>query len=230
MRNRSAVRQPGMPPINLMDSALCDLSGKLGFLRAWHAALAIILVSAAFLSAQVKPAATMPGMSVALGGEVSTFNPDWGCSNDAPILCWNHQLLGLGALIDVNHVVGHFGAEGEARWLRWRGPGEGTVQSNYLLGPRYHLYEKRRFSLYAKILAGGSWMTFPKNVARSSYFTLAPGATVEYRFTAKLSARGDYEYQFWPSFSGLPGLGNQGLSPNGFSFGVSYRLLEGRPN
>jgi hypothetical protein len=34
----------------------------------------------------------------------------------------------------------------------------------------------------------------------------------------------DYEYQFWPSAPG-GGLPTHGLTPNGFSFGASYRIF-----
>jgi hypothetical protein len=46
--------------------------------------------------------------------------------------------------------------------------------------------------------------------------------------------RADYEWQFWPSFAGLPTYNsttgtvvqnNSGLTPNGFSVGLIYRFL-----
>jgi hypothetical protein len=48
---------------------------------------------------------------------------------------------------------------------------------------------------------------------------------LEYGITKKLVVRGDYEYQWWPSFSGIAGLPNNGLTPNGLSLGVKYRLI-----
>lgn len=217
------LKNAGSIPASLISSAI-DSKRLVTALRMWPAVALAIFAWATAVSAQVQYSATEPGMSISAGGEVSTFSPDWGCSNDAPVVCWGHQLLGLGAFVDANHVIHRFGAEGEARWLHWRGPGQGLVQSNYLLGPRYHALERGKLSLYAKTLVGGSWMTFPKNEAHGSYFTVAPGVALEYRLTPKLTFRGDYEYQIWPAFSGLPGLGNNGLAPNGFSVGASYRL------
>ncbi len=186
--------------------------------------IASILLSAAPSFAQSTHAATESAMSVSVGGEVSTFNPDWGCVNRSPLACWNHQLLGIGGFVDADHVIGKFGAEGEARWLHWRGPGGGLVQSNYLLGPRYQLFRRGDLSFSAKALMGGSWMTLPNDLGHGSYFTMAPGGTLEYRLTKRLTLRGDYEYQLWPRFSGISTLPSNGLTPNGFSVGLSYRL------
>lgn len=192
-------------------------------MKNWIITLGFLLASTS-LTAQSQFSAKEIGVSLSAGGEVSTFNPDWGCSNNAPYTCWNHQLLGVGAVIDLNHVIGRFGAEGEARWLHWRGPGSGLVQSNYLLGPRYQAYRRGRTSLYAKGLVGGSWMTLPFHRGNGSYFTVAPGVTLEYRLSRKLTFKADYEYQWWPAFSGIAGLQSHGLTPNGFSVGLTYRV------
>jgi hypothetical protein len=53
-----------------------------------------------------------------------------------------------------------------------------------------------------------------------TYFVYAPGAVFEVKVKKRLMARADYEYQIWPSF-----LGGGGLTPNGFSFGLSYAFL-----
>jgi hypothetical protein len=182
------------------------------------------LLFAASLLAQSVPSATSGARSIVVGAEFSTFNPDWGCSNASVFTCWGNQVVGVGAFVDANHVLWRIGAEGEARWLHWGGPGGGLVQSNYLIGPRYPLIYHPKLALYAKGLVGESWMTIPLGYGSNRYFTLAPGITVEYRVTRKLIVRGEYEYQFWPQFSGISGLPNNGLTPNGLSFGVGYRL------
>lgn len=162
---------------------------------------------------------------MSVGAEFSTFNADWGCASASPFSCWSDHLTGVGGFVDVNHVLWRIGVEGEARWLHWGGPGAGLVQSNYLLGPRYPLLRHcTPLCIYAKGLVGESWMTVPVGYGSRRYFTLAPGATVEYRIKRKLIVRGEYEYQFWPQFSGITGLPNNGLTPNGLSFGVGYRL------
>ena len=62
----------------------------------------------------------------------------------------------------------------------------------------------------------------------------APGGTLDYRLTHRLIIRGDYEYQLWPSFAGPPSYNSttgtlnpntSGLTPNGFSVGIMYRIL-----
>jgi hypothetical protein len=57
-----------------------------------------------------------------------------------------------------------------------------------------------------------------------TYFTLAPGGTIEYSVWKHVAFRVDYEFQIWPGFSGIAAQGNNGLTPNGFSLGVSYML------
>lgn len=159
-----------------------------------------------------------------VGGEFSTFNPDWGCENASAFRCWNGHLAGVGALADVNHVWRGMGVEGEGRWLHWAGPGNGLVESSYLAGPRYPLFQRPNFAFYAKGLVGLGRITRPFNLGQGSYFALAPGGTVEYGITRNIVVRGEYEFQFWPNFQGLPGLPAHGLTPNGLSFGFGYRL------
>ncbi|MGB7137283.1 MAG: outer membrane beta-barrel protein [Acidobacteriaceae bacterium] len=169
------------------------------------------------------------------GGEVSTFNPDWGCASNSPFSCASNQLIGLTALFDFN-AHARWGAEGEARWLHWHGLG-GEIESNYLIGPRYRFFEYHRLNGWAKVEAGGGWITTPgypnaPGSLKGSYFAFAPGGTLDYHLSPRLSLRGDYEYQIWPSFQGSPTVGstgvishNNGLTPNGFSVGVAYRFL-----
>jgi opacity protein-like surface antigen len=183
------------------------------------------LVVVASLRAQSTESATTGPVSMYAGGEISTFNPDWGCVDSSAFRCWDRHLLGLTALVDANHVWKGLGLEGEARWLHWQGPGLGQVESNYLVGPRYPLYQHRGiFTFYAKGLVGVSRIKRPLGLGEGSYFTLAPGGTAEYGLTRKVVIRAEYEYQIWTGFRGLPGGAVKDLTPNGFSFGVTYRL------
>jgi len=182
------------------------------------------LLYAASLPAQSTESATTGPVTLFAGAEISTFNPDWGCVDASAFLCWSGHLLGVTALADANHVWRGLGIEGEARWLHWKGPGLGLVESSYLAGPRYPLYRRKRFAFYAKALFGEGRITRSLNLGKGSYFAIAPGGTVEYLLTRKVIVRAEYEYQFWPQFQGLPGEAKNGLTPNGFSFGVSYRL------
>lgn len=171
-----------------------------------------------------------------VAGEGSSFNPDYYCASSSPFSCASGQLVGPTALFDFN-ARARWGAEGEARWLRWHGTGSQT-QSDYLLGPRYRLYQLGRLSAWAKVELGGVWVQTPYYPAggslKGSFFAYAPGGTLDYHMSHRLSLRGDYEYQFLPSFAGPPTVDpttgaviehNHGLTPNGFSVGVAYRFL-----
>jgi Outer membrane protein beta-barrel domain len=163
---------------------------------------------------QVAPSAQGGNSSVWVGGEVSSFNPDY----DA-----RQRLVGIGALVDYN-LKPKYGVEFEGRWLKWRGDGDQT-QSDYLGGVRYRFFQYQRFGFNAKFLLGGIWIDYPFGAGTGSYFAYAPGAFVDYRLSRRLSVRGDYEYQIIPSAPGFPGFPSHGLSPNGFSAGVTYRIL-----
>lgn len=197
--------------------------------------LLLLVITPAVVLAQVPPAAVGGNSSLWAGGEVSSFNPDYSCSSSVPFDC-KSQLVGPAAFFDFN-VTPKWGAEGEARWLHWDGQG-GEIESNYLAGGRYRAYRFHRLDAWAKMLAGAGLITTPyfpvAGSLKGSYFAIAPGGTLELRLTDRMSLRGDYEYQFWPSFVGPPSYDlstgalvqhNGGLTPNGFSLGVTYRFL-----
>lgn len=186
--------------------------------------IAIFLIFIAPGMAQSRESATAGAHRLFVGGEFSTFNPDWGCVNSSAFSCWGGHLSGPTALVNANGLWKGLGAEAEARWLHWQGPGHGLAESNYLIGPRYQIYKKSTFAFYPKGLFGVSNITRPYGLGTGTYFTLAPGGTVEYGITWRVLIRADYEYQFWPGFQGLPGQSTHGLTPNGLSFGVGYRL------
>lgn len=184
--------------------------------------------------AQSPAAANGGNASLWAGAEATSFNPDWGCASASPFQCFSNQLMGPTAFFDFN-VRPKWGAEGEARWLNWNGLGGMTLQ-NYLIGGRYRALRFHRLSLYGKLLIGGGWIQTPHypqaGSLKGSFFAYAPGGTLEYPLWHHLALRGDYEYQIWPSFYGPATSGsggmvqhNHGLTPNGLSVGVSYRIL-----
>lgn len=176
------------------------------------------LLFSATLFAQSHPSAEGGGIDISVGAQFSTFNPDWGCTNSTPLTCWNHQIYGVGPFVDVDHLLfRRLGAEGEARFLAFHG----NTQFTYLAGPRVALLHYRRTKLSGKFLLGDGHIE--ASPGTGNYLVYAPGATLDYRMTHRLSARVDYEYQIWPSFKGN-GTGSGGLTPNGLSFGVSYAL------
>lgn len=194
--------------------------------------LALLLLPAALLAQS--PAAAQGGKaSLWAGGEFTTFNPDWFCHSGSPFECWNTQLMGPTAFFDFN-VRRKWGAEGEARWLNWNG--KGVKISSYLVGGRYRVVRFHRLTGWAKLLMGGGWIqasNYPEaGSLKGSFFAYAPGGVVEYPLWRRLALRGDYEYQIWPSFSSSPTYSNgtlvqhnNGLTVDGFSLGVTYRIL-----
>jgi hypothetical protein len=184
------------------------------------------LLLSATLSAQSFPSAEGPRLTVSAGAEISLFNPDYGCKDNSPFMCFGQQLLGVAPFVDANHLFfQRLGAEGEARFLHWRGPGGGLTESSYMAGPRVGLIGFRR-SIYlsAKVLVGSANINIPKSAAgNGTHLAYAPGAVAEFKVTRRLTARVDYEYQIWPNF-----IGSGGLTPNGFSLGLSYMILRPR--
>ena len=199
----------------------------------WTGVFVLLLVPAA-VQAQSAESAVGGNSTLWVGAEASSFNPDYSCSSDLPLGC-NSQLVGPAALFDFN-IEPKWGVEGEARWLHWNGPSD-QIESNYLGGLRYRAVRYRRLDLWVKMLAGAGLITtagFPAaGSLKGSYFAYAPGGTLELRLTRRISLRGDYEFQFWPSFAGPPTYDssgnlvehNNGLTPNGFSVGLTYRIL-----
>jgi hypothetical protein len=197
--------------------------------------IALLLFPAALI-AQSSESAVGGETSITAGVEMSTFNPDWGCANGAPLGC-SAELYGPTAVVDFD-LHRKYGLEGEARWLHWGGATGGMIQSNYIAGPHYRLYQLHRFSLWGKLELGGAWFTSPDYPAagslKGSYFIYSPGVTFNYGLTRRIGIRADYEYQIWPSFVGPPSFdpatGNvlqhaSGLTPNGLSVGVTYKFL-----
>lgn len=194
----------------------------------------LLLLTPAVVLAQ-SPRSAVGGEGVlSTGGEVSFFSSDWNCSSSVPFGCGSQQLYGIAPFFDFN-FHSRFSVEGEARWLHWNGPA-GEVESNYLAGPRYRLFQLHGLNGWAKVLLGGGWLTspgYPGPISiKGSYFAYAPGGTLNYHVKGPWSVRADYEFQEWPSFVGPSGIVNgqfvqhdNGLTPNGVSFGVAYRIL-----
>lgn len=152
-------------------------------------------------------AAGRGGSQLVGGAFLSTFNPDYG----------TNRLDGVGFFVDFN-VGSHLSAEAEGRFLRFNQKYD-VHEDNYLIGPRYRWHYKR-FQPYAKLLLGNGQFNFPYNYAHGGYFMWAPGGGLDIVLKHHFIVRAvDYEYQHWSGFQG------SSLSPNGFSFGVAYRIF-----
>ena len=192
--------------------------------------LSLCFLMTTILSAQSSPSAERGGVTIWVGGEFSTFNPDYGCPSAGPFSCSGNNLLGIGTFGDFNHLfLPRLGAEAEARFLHWRGPNT-VSQNTYLFGPHYNAWRFRRvLDLDVKLLVGNGHITLPDHgPGEGNYFVYAPGVTADFRLSRRWSARVGYEYQMWPGFEGVATSftsGTGGITPNGFSVGISYAVL-----
>jgi Outer membrane protein beta-barrel domain len=187
----------------------------------------LLLLLASALSAQSRASAYGSASSLEAGAEFSVFNPDFYCVSNDPLDCGGGLplLKGVGAFGDYDlHGKIVFGAEGEARWLRWGGRGA-QVESTYLIGPRFRAFEFRNMGFFLKFLVGVGNITtnnYPgPDSLQGTMLVYTPGGSLDYRLTPRVLLRADYELQKWPDFAVLPP-NTHGLTPNGFSFGVAY--------
>lgn len=196
--------------------------------------LLTLLLLPTFLTAQSPQSATGGEARLWAGAELSDYNPDYGCLSNVVFNC-SHQLLGPTAFFDFG-FHNKWSAEGDARWLVWNS-NQGQKESSYTIGPRYRVWQGDRFALHGKINFGGMWLQtlgFPQaGSLKGSYFVVAPGADIDYALSNHLLVRAEYDYELLPSFAGPPTVNssgqlvqhNSGLTPNGFSFGVAWRVL-----
>lgn len=183
--------------------------------------LALLSIFTTNALSQSTHAATTPA-SLWVGADAATFNPDWGCKSSSPFSCASNQLIGPGVFVNADRLVGRFGIDGEARWLRFHSQLSNLKESTYLIGPRVHAFSYKRLSFDLNLLVGVGSITVPLGSGDGTYFVAAVSPTIQYRLSHKFGIRGGYEYQRWPSFTG--NRGKHGVTPNGLSLGVSYRL------
>lgn len=159
------------------------------------------------VNAQNIATAKGPGSYIAIGGEGSAFQADYG----------QRVIYGGGLFADVNPTW-RYGFEAEARYLRLNSF-ETVTETNYLVGPRVML-KPGPMRPYVKFLVGAGKITLPVGYAQGTFFTYAPGGGVDYIAGDRLTIRVvDFEYQLWPGFSSYGE-----LRPYGISSGISIRL------
>jgi len=195
--------------------------------RSIAALLFLLLAAAAFQAhAQVVPSAFAKGISVAAGGEVSGFQPDYtglGVPADAPL---SGYMAGIGTYVDVK-VTPWIQFEGEARWMRFNKPEKGIFEDNYLVGPRLPIYRLHfwRATPYAKVLFGYGKLNFEDGNGWGRYTALAYGGGLDIKMTKRINLRmPDFELQQWPNWTEGTGKAYN-LFPYGVSIGASYRFL-----
>ena len=171
--------------------------------------------------AQVSEAAVGSAPHLWAGVEGSSFNPDY-----RPI---GGRLDGIGFYGDYD-LAHHLGAEAEVRLLDLR-KAFGQTQKTFLIGPRINAYRYNKFNFYGKALGGLGIINYPYypgttvSIGYGSYFTFAIGGGVEYQVRSRLKVRGEYEWEDYPTAPGLPYQPSNGLTPTGYSGGISYRIF-----
>jgi hypothetical protein len=181
-----------------------------GRTRGWRAAITVCLAPCLLwhaVDAQNIPTAKGPGTYVAIGGELSAFQDDYG-----------QRKLGGGVLFGDLNPTWRIGLEGEARYLRFH-TSEDLTEANYLAGPRVML-RPGPLRPYVKFLIGAGKITLPFHYAQGTFLCYAPGAGADYLLNDRVTIRLiDFEYQMWPDFSSYGE-----LRPYGVSAGISFRL------
>ncbi|HLI03276.1 MAG TPA: hypothetical protein VKU93_03295 [Terracidiphilus sp.] len=95
-------------------------------------------------------------------------------------------------------------------------------------GVTYSFYNFRRFQPHVKFMEGfGNAEYAPDNHPFNQTRTVTiAGGGFTYPLAGRLSARVDYEYQWWPNFWVKPPTYTTGaaLTPSGVSFGIAYQI------
>ncbi len=184
--------------------------------------------------AQVRPAAVGSERHLWGGVEFSNFQNDYVKFTRSD---------GIGFYGDY-WITGRFGVEGEVRLLDLNSV-EGSAafingrlvtgtltEKTFMGGPIIKAYQYHGLTAYGKVLVGAAVAHYPPSLtftsASGSYFAYEPGGGVEYRFRPRFKVRGEYDYQLWPSAPGAEiafPRQSSGLTPNGFSVGVSYEIF-----
>jgi len=166
--------------------------------------------------AQVAPSAYRSTQSVWVGAEFSNMSASFPYQS-------SQRLFGIGVFADFKWN-GHVGLEGDARFLRFGGF-ENSTESSYLVGPKAYFLTRGRFQPYGKLLVGEGKIHYPFAIGDASYFALAPGVGSGYRLSRRWMLRAEYEYQTWLDSPGYANEPKHELRPNGFHFGVAYRVF-----
>jgi hypothetical protein len=191
------------------------------------AALFLAMIAAGAISArgQVVPSATKGQFTLTAGGFGSVFQPDYagnvGSDGYPAAGAGPERLYGFGGFVDVRFRR-WLQVEAEGRWMRFNQYGQ-ISEDNYLIGPRFpiHTFHFMRATPYGKVLVGLGRMD--SEFFLGHFTALEYGGGVDFGLTKRISARGEFEYQQWPSWF------TTSLYPYGVSAGVSYRIFGGGP-
>jgi hypothetical protein len=182
-------------------------SGLKGIAEFFALLLAVCLVVARPVRAQVVPAGDAGGVILSAGATGSGYYLQYG----------ERKLLGIAGFVDAD-TKRRTGIEAEARWLIYHQTANVNT-ATYAIGPRYHL-DCGRFQPYAKGLVGIGQFNFPYHLAHGNYLVIAPGGGVDFYVSRRIRLRAvDFEYQLWPQFTfGF-------LSSYGVSTGIRVKIF-----
>ncbi len=167
--------------------------------------------------AQVSEEALGAGPHLWIGGQFSNFRPDYN-----PV---SGRLDGVTIFADY-FLSRRLGAEAEVHLFDLNKPA-GQTQKDFLIGPIVNVYHYKAFTPFVKGLAGAGTVNYPFGIGYGSYFAYGVGGGLEYHLNSRFKVRGEYEHEGLP---GAPGyvitqpLPSNGLTPTGYSAGISYRI------
>jgi len=179
-----------------------------------------LIGTASRVSAQVAYSAREGKLPLTVGFGVADFSDDWGDRNP--------RQVGLTLWIDwrLPHMprkLQGLALEFEGRDVNYATPDylPGHRMTTGLAGPMYQWRRENRIRPYVKYLMGIGNLDFPGKCCyqQDTRAIFAPAGGADVRLAGRLSARGEYEYQFWHEI-----FGPHDLTPQGFTFGVVYDL------
>jgi opacity protein-like surface antigen len=195
------------------------------FLPPILAVLVLGLATPAF--SQAVPSATeSKGMPLSVGFGLSDFNLSFDNGYALGATLWLDYTPPLPARL---HGLG---IEAEGKWTGLdRSYAQRDIREEVATGgPTYTFHSFHHIHPYTKFLMGFGNTEYPIRSGSLYHQTrtiTTAGGGVTYKILPGLSARVDYEYQWWPDFwikqVGVPGAY---LTPYGFTFGASYDLRQ----
>jgi hypothetical protein len=181
---------------------------RAGALFAWFAPV-LLLASAGIVRAQVVFEGHRGELHLSVGGTGSFDTVNYG----------SRQMFGAGAFVDAEST-GHFGLEGEARFIEFPSQMDNVHAETYSIGGRYHWVLTNHWQPYAKALIGFGSFNYAYNLGQDHDLVVTAGGGMDFRCTRRFFFRvADFEYQDWPQAH----YGN--LTPINLSAGLKVRIF-----
>ncbi len=178
-------------------------------------ALIILSLTIAAVRAQSSESAHGGGQSVWIGLDFADMEVGFPYES-------GQRMSGIGVFgtLNFSHRIA---VQAESNFLRFNSY-YGENQTSLLVGPRYTFLHSSKYRPYAQFSIGDVHTQYPFAIGSGNSFALAPAFGLDYRVTPRWAVQGQYEVQFLPNSPNFTDEPKFGMTPNGFSFGVSYRL------